>query len=220
VIWLHPFSYPTGYSRYARAEFAPFLKRGFAVFAFDQIGFGTRVEYAKEFYDRYPKWSLLGKMTADTRAAVDALAELQEVDAGRIYLAGYALGGKVALWTAALEPRVKGVVSIAGFTPLRTAGKELEGIAQYSHLHGLAPRLGVYTVNPSQLPVDYDDILAATAPRPLLVVAPVLDRYADHAAVRRVVEGAGPRVQLDAPMDFNRLPTATLERVAEWLRAH
>ena len=220
VIWLHAFSYPTGYSRYARAQFAPFLKRGFAVFAFDQIGFGTRVEHAKEFYERYPQWSLLGKMTADTRAAVDALAELQEVDASRIYLVGYALGGKVALWTAALEPRVKGAASIAGFTPLRTAGKDLEGIAQYSRLHGLAPRLGLYAGNPAQLPMDYDDLLAAAAPRPLLVVAPVLDRYADHAAVRRMVERAGPHVQLDAPMDFNRLPAATLERVGEWLAAH
>ena len=124
IVWLHAFTYPTGYSYYARSQFAPFLKRGFAVFAFDQIGFGTRVEHAKKFYERYPQWSLLGKMAADTRAAVNAVSALQEVDASRIYLVGYALGGKVALWTAALEPRVKGAVSVAGFTPLRTDCRE------------------------------------------------------------------------------------------------
>ena len=220
VIWLHPFTYSTGYSRYARAQFAPFLKRGFAVLAFDQIGFGTRVEHAAEFYKRYPHWSLLGKMVADTRAAVDAAAELQEIDASRIYLAGYALGGKVALWTAALEPRVKAVVSVAGFTPLRTsAGKGLEGIGQYSHLHGLVPRFGFFIGEERRLPVDYEDILAAAAPRAVLVVAPTLDRYAPVVDVRRAVESAGKHVEIRTPINFNRLPALTLEAVSEWLAA-
>jgi dienelactone hydrolase len=216
VIWLHPFSYATGYSRYARQQFAPFLKRGFAVLAFDQIGFGTRVEHARHFYERYPHWSLLGKMVADTRAAVDAVAELQEIDATRIYLAGYALGGKVALWTAALDPRVKAVASVAGFTPLRmSAGKGIEGVKQYSHLHGLAPRFGFYLGRESRLPVDYDDILAAIAPRPALVVAPALDRYAPVQDVRRAA--AGQHVRIETPVDFNRLPQSTLQRVCDWL---
>jgi dipeptidyl aminopeptidase/acylaminoacyl peptidase len=218
VIWLHPFSYSTGYSRSARSQFAPLLKRGLAVLAFDQIGFGTRVEHARYFYQRYPHWSLLGKMVADTRAAVDAVAELREIDGSRIYLAGYALGGKVALWTAALEPRVRAAVSVAGFAPLRaSAGKGIEGIRQYSHLHGLAPRLGFFLGRESALPVDYDDILAAIAPRPVLVIAPLLDRYAPVEDVRRAVESAGRHVQLETPADFNRLPVSTLERVADWL---
>jgi dienelactone hydrolase len=218
VVWLHAFAYPTGYSRYARAQFAPLLNRGFAVLAFDQIGFGTRVEDARHFYERYPHWSLLGKMVADTRAAVDALAELEEVDATRIYLAGYALGGKVALWTAATDPRVKAVVSVAGFTPLRTsAGKGVEGIKQYSHLHGLVPRFGAFLGQESRLPVDYDDILASVAPRPVLVVAPTLDRYAPVADVRRAAEAAGKHVEVASPVDFNRLPLSTLQRVSDWL---
>ncbi len=48
--------------------------------AFDQIGFGTRVEHAKEFYRRYPEWSLLGKMVADTKAAITAASALEIVD--------------------------------------------------------------------------------------------------------------------------------------------
>ncbi|HBY60245.1 MAG TPA: hypothetical protein DEH78_10505, partial [Solibacterales bacterium] len=74
VIWLHPYAHATGYSRWARPHIGPLVQRGFAVFAFDQIGFGSRVEQARRFYHRYPRWSLLGKMVADTRAAVDALA--------------------------------------------------------------------------------------------------------------------------------------------------
>lgn len=218
VIWLHPFSYPTGYSRGAGPRFAGLIKRGFAVLAFDQIGFGTRVEHARRFYQRYPHWSLLGKMVADTRAAVDALASLDEIDASRIYLAGYSLGGKVALWTAALEPRVRAAASVAGFTPLRTsAGKGVEGIRQYSHLHGLVPRFGFFLGREAELPIDYDEILAAIAPRPVLVIAPALDRYAPVDDVRAAVRKAGSHVHLETPVDFNRLPASTLDRVYGWL---
>ena len=120
VIWLHPYSVSermvhrvavgvhrgrtTGSSSGRR--FPAFVKRGFAVLAFDQIGFGARVRDARDFYRRYPKWSLMGKMVADTRAAIDALAALDVVDASRISLMGYSLGAKVGLLTTALDPRV------------------------------------------------------------------------------------------------------------------
>ena len=61
VVWLHSYSYATGYSRYAAAPFDSLTARGFAVLAFDQLGFGTRVLDARYFYDQYPKWSLMGK---------------------------------------------------------------------------------------------------------------------------------------------------------------
>ena len=86
VVWLHPFSYATGYSRGNNAAFASLTRRGFAVLAFDQIGFGTRVRDAREFYRRYPKWSLMGKMVADTRAAIDAASALDMIDPERIYV--------------------------------------------------------------------------------------------------------------------------------------
>ncbi|HSU31976.1 MAG TPA: CocE/NonD family hydrolase, partial [Bryobacteraceae bacterium] len=93
VVWLHPFAYNTGYSRDAKQPFEELVRRGYAVLAFDQIGFGTRVEHAKEFYSRYPKWSLLGKMVADTRAAISAASGRDEIDSSKIYLLGYSLGG-------------------------------------------------------------------------------------------------------------------------------
>ena len=46
---------------------------------------------------------------------------MEGIDAARIYLAGFGLGGKVALWTAAMDQRPAAVVSVAGFTPLRSA---------------------------------------------------------------------------------------------------
>lgn len=243
IIWLHPYAYATGWSGRApwnprgadyslekRPDFATLVKRGFAVFAFDQIGCGTRVHDARDFYTRYPKWSLLGKMIVDTRDAVSAMAALQEIDAGRIYLLGYSLGARVALWTAALDGRVKAVAAVCGFDPLRalTPEKGTEGLQHYSHLHGLLPRLGFFIGNETRLPFDYGEILALAAPRPMLVIAPELDRYAPIEDVRR--EMAGPRkvyamlgaeqaLAFETPLDFNRFAIPTQQRVYDWLAA-
>lgn len=221
VIWLHPFTYSTGYSRYAKETIAELTGKGYAVFAFDQIGFGTRLHQAVRFYERYPNWSLLGKMVADTRAAIGALAALREVDAGRIYLAGYSLGGKVALMTAALDDRTAGVIAASAFTPLRLAKDNdgTEGVRQYSHLHGLAPRLGDYIGKEASIPVDYDEILAAIK-APVLVQAPLLDRYANHAGVKDAVAKArksGARIELREPAGFNRFPIAAQREAFAWL---
>jgi dienelactone hydrolase len=229
VVWLHPYAYPTGYSRYTRPTFLALTEMGYAVLAFDQIGFGTRIHQAQRFYERYPHWSLLGKMIADTRAAIDALVALEEIDASRIYLAGYSLGGKVALFSAALDSRVAGVIAASAFTPLRTASAEAEGLRHYSHLHGLLPRLGFFVGQEAKVPVDYDEILAAIAPRPVYLRAPTLDRYANVSDVRSAVErarsaykraGAPEALELYTPADFNRFrledQKEAFSRIRKW----
>ncbi|HET8548842.1 MAG TPA: acetylxylan esterase [Bryobacteraceae bacterium] len=208
VIWLHPYAYATGYSRYARPTFEALIRRGFGVFAFDQIGFGTRVHQARRFYERYPRWSLLGKMVADTRAAMDALAALDAVDPSRVYLAGYSLGAKVAIFVAAVDERAKAIVAASGVEAL--ARIDTEGRWHYSNLHRLAPRM-------SRPLFDYDELLAAIAPRPVYVRAPLLDRYAPVEDIRRIVERSGRHVHLDTPLDFDRFQLSAQEQAFDWL---
>ena len=228
VIWLHAYAYHTGYSRYAAAPFQSLTQRGYAVLAFDQLGFGTRVLDAKEFYREYPKWSLMGKMVADTRAAISAASALDIVDPARIYVVGFGLGAKVGLLVAALDDRVKALASVCGFDALRLASAEkgTEGIRHYSHVHGLMPKLGYFAGHESRLPFDYDEVLALIAPRPVLVVAPTLDRYAPVGDVRREIEasrkiyellGKGHVLQLETPLDFNRFPRQRQEQVFDWI---
>ena len=141
---------------------------------------------------------------------------------------GYALGGKVGLLTAAYESRVKGVVSVCGVDPLRldTPDKGTEGIRQYSHLHGLLPRLGFFVGHEDRVPFDFDEVLACVAPKPTLVVAPTLDRYARLADVEREVEaskriysllGHPEALQLQTPYDINRFAERTQDAVFDWL---
>jgi cephalosporin-C deacetylase-like acetyl esterase len=221
VVWLHPYAYPTGYSRYAKQTIADLTSVGYAVFAFDQIGFGTRLHQATRFYERYPNWSLLGKMVADTRAAIDALAALREIDSKRIYLAGYSLGGKIALFTAALDNRVAAVVAASAFSPWRTPEKPqtTEGIRHYAHLHGILPRLGLYVGREREIPIDYDEILSSIKV-PVHLRAPSLDRYAIPVAVRGAVQTAtknGARIDLHEPTDFNRFPVEAQREAWKWL---
>jgi dienelactone hydrolase len=243
VIWLHPYTYQNGWSAARtwlsgpnlwayyldeRPSFPSLTRRGFAVFAFDHVGFGSRIHEFKPFYQRYPKWSILGNMIADTRSAIDAMAALEEIDASGIYLAGYALGAKVGLLTAAFDDRIAGLVSVCGFDPLRldTADKAVEGIRQYSHLHGLAPRMGFFVGHEDRLPFDFDEVLALAAPKPVLLIAPTLDRYARVADVRREVAesakvyrllGRERALQFETPLEINRFAHAQQERAFDWI---
>lgn len=233
VIYLHEYDYSKGFNSYHRIDglLQSLTDKGFAVFTFDLLGFGNRIEEGTRFYERYPNWSKLGKMVADTKGAVDALSNMDFIDAGRIVVAGYSLGAVVGLYAASLDNRIAGAVSVAGFTPMRTNALErgTEGILTYSHLHGLQPRLGFFVENEARIPVDFNEIIAAIAPRPVFVVAPEFDKDAHLNDVRHCIEQAagiyklydsGVKLQLDIPNDINRFSPKMREKTYEWLTNH
>jgi pimeloyl-ACP methyl ester carboxylesterase len=231
VIWLHGFSCSLGYMWVYHNDLHPILalvRAGYAVLAYDQIGSGSRENEAGPFYARYPHWSEMGRMVEDARAAVDALSKDSMVDASRIYAFGYSIGGTVGLYAAALDPRIAGVVSFSGFTPMRTdiSTRGDGGVGRYSGERGLMPRLGFFIGRESQIPYDFDEVLAAIAPRPALVVQPSLDRDATPADVRAAVEaakkvyalyGAAAKLELKEPWDYNRLPEKTQDEAIAWM---
>ncbi|GEP89091.1 Alpha/beta hydrolase family protein [Chitinophaga terrae (ex Kim and Jung 2007)] len=227
VIFLHEYSYATGSQMRMEGLIRKFTALGYAVLRFDFAGFGTRIEEAGHFYERYPHWSLMGKMVADTRAIInDACTRMPFVDTSHIYLAGYSLGGTVALFTAALDERVKGTAIVAGFSSLRNDNVGTEGIRHYSHLHGLIPRLGFYEGRENSIPVDFDDVLTAVAPRPVLVVAPERDRIHGIGKVKAIVNnasavynkaGAGQQLSLKILDDYTRFKEPVEKEIEEWL---
>lgn len=234
ILWLHPFSFSNGYvAGYRRGEqiFRRLAREGFAVFCFDQIGFGRRIEEVEGFYERHPEWSLLGKMVRDTRAALDAMEELPYVDRDRIFGLGYSLGGMIGLHTAAFDERFVGLISVCGFTPMRLdrEGKGTGGIRRWSHLHMLLPRLGAFVGEEGRIPYDYHELIAMMAPKPVLVVSPILDRESTLEDVRLCVDkarriyslyGAEDKLKLETPDDYNRFGPEMHEIVIEWLNAN
>lgn len=196
-VWLHPISVSNGYvAGYFRNE-PPHLaltRSGYAVFAFDQIGNGSRLEEAREFYRRYPHWSLLGKTVADTHAAVETLRVHPRVDPEQIYLLGYGTGAMAALVAGALDERVAGVLAVNGLTPLRldTVSSGTGGVARWAQWLPLLPRLGAFVGEERRIPCDWHEVMALVAPRPLLVITPGVDYQSRFEYLRLAVDAARP----------------------------
>ncbi|WP_246255495.1 alpha/beta fold hydrolase [Cyclobacterium plantarum] len=228
VIYLHKYV-NTGFDTGMNHFIETCLAKGMAVFTMDLLGYGSRIEEGSGFYNRYPNWSKMGKMVKDTRDAIQAVGQLPFVDTNQLYLAGYALGGTVALFTAALEEQVAGVAVASAFTPLREAGAHMEGIKAYSHLYGLIPNWGYYTDHPSAIPVDFPEILATILPRPLMVVSPAQDRHADLPAISRTLQnlkkithqmGDKHSPYQYIPKGFNRFGETSQDKMIDWIHQH
>jgi len=222
IIYLHEYAHTTGNVRGKSEIIDKLVRKGFAVYIFDQIGYGTRVLEGTDFYRRWPKWSEMGRAISDVRFAVDELSKIESIDSKKIFAAGYSLGATVALYSAAIDERIAGVVSVCGFTALRTSGanENIEGIKAYSHLHGLIPRLGFFIGHEKQLPVDFDEIIASIAPRPVAIIAPDMDRDADIADIKECCEnvskvyqlfGAGENFKFYYPHYYNRFYGIVIE---------
>ncbi len=228
IIFLHEYSHGTGYRRRSESIIEKFSQSGFAVLAFDMIGYGTRIDEFSNFYQRYPQWSIMGKMVADTRMIInDVINRMDFIDKDNIFLTGYSLGGTVALFTAALDNRIKGTAVVSAFDSWRTNDIETEGIRHFSHLHGLLPRLGFFIGNERRIPVDFDEILAAIAPGYLMVISPSDDRYHPKNDVKQIavkVSGiyttlkAPSKFSLDQPETYNHFTESMQNEIAGWFQ--
>jgi uncharacterized protein len=79
---------------------------GYVVLAFDYKGWGDS-EGSRSRLAPYSR-------VADVQAALTFLGSLPEVDAERLGIYGTSYGGATVVWTAAIDPRVKCVVSVVG----------------------------------------------------------------------------------------------------------
>jgi len=222
IVWLHPISVSNGYvPGYRRGE-PPHLalaRAGFAVFTFDQIGNGGRIEEVRDFYARHPHWSLLGKTVADTRAALDALARFDFVDTNRIWLVGFDTGAGAALHAAALDSRVAGVAAVGGFSLMRPGlsnrGRPIA--AQFQRWYPLLPRLGAFAGYEDRIPYDHRELVDAIAPRPVLLFAPEIDTQVDATDLKRAY-ALQRNAQFNIVEDYNRFGPEMQHTVIEKLR--
>ncbi len=201
VIWLHPFSYHSGYNEGYGVQGTTVYHRlaaaGYVVLAYDQCGFGLRLLEGRDFYETHPAWSRLGRMVQDVHAAVDYFVDgrgkangpIPAIDKQKITLLGYSVGGMTALYAAALDQRIHSVASFSGFTPLRadTDDGPTGGIRRWWELHALQPKLGLFDDRESKIPYDFDNLLEMIAPRPVLLVSPQHDRSANLEAINACV---------------------------------
>jgi putative redox protein len=135
---------------------------------------------------------------ADVRAAIDALA--QRTDVTGIWVAGFRLGGTLAIVTAAHDERVRGLASFASPASLRTWVRDPAWFLDYARRTGVLRTPG-YPNDPAawtRAIATLDPIEAARriAPRPWLLVHGTDDDVVPVEDARRLAVAGGDSVEL------------------------
>lgn len=172
------------------------------------LGGNTSASYASELADRgfvtlAPAYPLLanyhpdlgalgyhsGTMKAiwDNIRGLDLLESLTWVRPHAFGVIGHSLGGHNGIYTAVFEPRIRAIVSSCGFDSYRDyMDGDITGWTSPRYM----PRLGNYA--PSDIPFDFHDLIAALAPRPCFVSAPLHDTNFKHESVDAIADAAAP----------------------------
>ncbi len=187
-----------------------------------QLGFVALAPAYPLLADYRPDWRALGyqsgtmKAIWDNMRGLDLLAE-QPFVAGESFAAiGHSLGGHNSIYTAVFDPRIVAVVSSCGLDSYQDyMDGDITGWTSDRYM----PRLKDYAL--ADLPFDFHDMIAALAPRPCLISAPLGDSNFGWRSVDSVVEaaravydlyGAGQALQVVHPNCGHDFPDAIRQR--------
>jgi hypothetical protein len=141
-------------------------------------------------------WGSIAAWAFGLSRALDALEQLDRVDASRIAVLGHSRLGKAALWAGALDPRFAAVISNCsghGGASLfrRQFGERLHHLTS-RFPHWFAGNLRTYEHAESELPIDQHQLLSLIAPRPLFVGSAAEDLWADPCGESLSLSHAAP----------------------------
>jgi pimeloyl-ACP methyl ester carboxylesterase len=207
-------------------------RHGFAVLIWDPIGQGERLQ----LWDSARKASLAGPGTAehrilgnqcyllglnlmqyrvwDTSRAIDYLETRADIDPDRIAMAGSSGGGMETLQYAAFDPRIQAAVPVSAVATFRAKTEALLIADPEQILYGTL-RYGI----------DHPELLAAFAPRPLMVGSPTQDYVpidAARATFNAVAQayslvGAGGKLRFSETNDQHSMNKQLREAAIDWL---
>jgi dienelactone hydrolase len=190
-----------------RAFAIDMVEAGFVAFAADYLRDGERITPGKrpydttEFYEKFPDWSIHGKDAWDNMRAIDYLQSLDFVDRERIGMVGHSYGGHSTIFAAALDERIKAAWANGPVSDFRGHGMHWavpKGAGASQSLPGMRPYVLDHTL---PIPVEFYEIEALIAPRPLVVAQAAGERRPmdeeSYAAVGEVYRalGAGERAR-------------------------
>jgi len=171
-----------------------------------ELGYVTLSPSYPQLADYWPNLGRLGYVSGTMKAiwdnsrGLDLLAALRYVDHTRGFGAiGHSLGGHNAIFTAVFDPRITVLVSSCGFDSFQDYYDGAErnwyfgkGWCQTRYM----PRLSDYRGKLDKIPFDFPALLAALAPRPLFVNAPLHDSNFRCQSVDACASAAAPIYQL------------------------
>lgn len=155
--------------------------KGYVSIAPDHFGFGDTLTMPKEeaqkkifdaYLSRYPQSTIVIRQILGYMRAVDVLEQLPYVEHGSYSAMGNSLGGRTALYLAAMDERIKATVVSTGVSPAstnvyRSPRVEKTDNTSYS---GLVQKTGKF-------PYEIHEIIALVAPRSILFLEPFNDLY-------------------------------------------
>ena len=129
--------------------------------------------------------------------AVDLVRRLPEIDAARVAVTGFSRGGKAAMLAGATDVRValvhdhaSGAGGGATFRHVGTGGETLAALVERFPTW-FGPQLAAYAGREEALPFDQHCLLAAIAPRPLLLTYAADDRWSNPEGMVQAAWAAG-----------------------------
>lgn len=169
-------------------------QRGYIVIAPDYPSFGDMKDYDFE-NDRYQSGTMKGIF--DHIRCVDLLQSMAGVDPDKIGVIGHSLGGHNSIFVGAVDTRLKIVVSSCGWT-----GFDYYDVGQKA-IDRFGARLGPwaiprympllrekYQLDSKKFPFDFDEMIAAIAPRVFFSNSPVHDENFNLKGVKTGIENA------------------------------
>ena len=177
-----------------RAIAKELAERGYVVIAPDYPSMGDLKNYDFE-KDRYQSGTM--KAIFNHIRCVDLLQQRDDVDPERIGVIGHSLGGHNAMFAGAFDERLKIIVSSCGWTLMdyydigeaasKRYGGRLGPWAQDRYMPLLRDQ---FKLDSTQIPFDFDEVIAALAPRPFFSNSPLNDSNFDVEGVRKGISAA------------------------------
>ncbi|GAA4308401.1 hypothetical protein GCM10023143_15690 [Compostibacter hankyongensis] len=173
-----------------RAYARELAERGYVVIAPDYPDFGDLKDYDFKT-DRYLSGTM--KNVFDDMRCIDLLQERADVDPGRIGVIGHSLGGHSAMFVGAFDTRLKVIVSSCGWTLLhdyfngdREAEKKYGGkLWPWAQERYMPLFRDKYDLDPDKVPFDFDEVIAAIAPRAFFSNSPLHDANFNVDGIRQ-----------------------------------
>ncbi len=141
-------------------------KQGFVTISLDYRGSEARNQniYLEALREQLAGKSYMGLLVHETIRAVDYLQTRKDVDGAKLGVTGFSLGGAIAWYTAAVEPRLSVIVPVCGgagtYDDLLRSQPNARYHSQYFYPAGFL----------KLFPGDQPEVFAALAPRAVLVV--------------------------------------------------